>query len=99
VFVNERWCEITGLARETALGAGWSGALHPADRNKIFNQWQRTLIAGQNFEGEFRFVTPKGNVHWVSGRAVPLRDDRGKITGYLGAVADITDRVEGEKAL
>jgi PAS domain S-box-containing protein len=99
VFVNERWCQITGLSREASLGGGWAASLHPADRNKIFKAWQKTLSAAANFDGEYRFVTPRGEVHWVSGRAVPLRDDSGELSGYLGAVADITDRVLGEKAL
>ena len=99
VFVNERWCEITGLSREAALESGWSATVHPADRKSVFKDWKKNLSAGASFDGEYRFVTPQGHVHWVSGSAVPLWDENGEVTSYLGAIADITDRVKGEKAL
>ena len=32
LFVNERWCEITGLSVDEAAGRGWAQGLHPDDR-------------------------------------------------------------------
>ena len=32
VYVNERWCELTGFTAAAALGEGWAQAVHPEDR-------------------------------------------------------------------
>jgi len=36
LYVNERWCEIAGIAADAALGQGWARALHPEDRDQVF---------------------------------------------------------------
>ena len=30
-WVNEKWCELTGMSRDDALGNGWQRAIHPDD--------------------------------------------------------------------
>ena len=35
VFVNERWCALTGLSQSQAVGSNWLDLLHPADRARI----------------------------------------------------------------
>src|ERR1700689_2186698 len=35
VFVNDRWCALTGTTVSQALGAGWSDALHPGDVERV----------------------------------------------------------------
>lgn len=90
-FVNERWCEIAGLSPEEARGQGWVKALHPEDRERVYQEWQRAVETEQEFSGEYRFQTPEGKVTWVAGRGVAFRNDKGEIIGHLGTVADISD--------
>ena len=30
-FLNQRWCEYTGLSVDEAYGQGWQAAIHPED--------------------------------------------------------------------
>ncbi|HEV2855287.1 MAG TPA: PAS domain S-box protein [Thermoanaerobaculia bacterium] len=99
LFVNECWCEITGLSPEEARGQGWARALHPDDRERIFHEWYAAAEAGQPFAGEYRFRTPEGRVTWVQGRAVGRRDEAGQVREYIGTVMDITERREAVEAL
>ncbi len=92
VFVNERWCAMAGLSPEEARGQGWSGALHPDDRDRVFREWYDAAKAGGEFASEYRFQTPQGRVTWLSGRATALGDDAGRISGYIGTVIDITEQ-------
>ncbi len=39
LYVNEKWCEIAGMAAGDALGQGWIEGLHPDDRTRIFDEW------------------------------------------------------------
>jgi len=98
-FVNPQWLKMAGLSPEEARGRGWSRALHPEDRDRILREWNETVRAGGEFSGEYRFRTPEGRVMWMQGNAVAARDAQGNTTGYLGTIADITDRKSLELAL
>jgi PAS domain S-box-containing protein len=98
-FVSDRWCAITGLEREAALGLGWVQALHLDDRDKLVDQWRLAIWQGADFSAEFRFVTPAGDIRWVTCNAQPLCDPSGGLLGHIGTVVDITDRKEAEQEL
>jgi PAS domain S-box-containing protein len=99
VFVNDRWCGITGLSAAEAAGDGWVRALHPDDRDRIRGEWYAAAAAGREFAADYRFVAPDGRTAWVRGTAVALRDDAGAVTGHLGTVADITEPRAAAEAL
>ncbi len=95
-FVNRAWCNITGLPPEAALGDGWTRALHPGDASRVLTSWEQTITDGKDSSIEYRMTDATGNVHWVHGKAVCLRNSAGESTGYLGTVLDITDRKQFE---
>jgi two-component sensor histidine kinase len=72
-------------------------ALHPEDRSRVLQEWCDTAASGGEFACEYRVRTPDGQVSWVSGGALALRDSTGAITGYLGSVIDITERKRAEE--
>ena len=92
LYVNDRWCEITGLGVKAALGNGWTAALHPEDRGGVFTAWQALARGVAEFAHEYRFRQPDGSETWVSGQAVPMRDATGAVSGFLGTIANVTER-------
>jgi PAS domain S-box-containing protein len=50
------------------------------------------------FELEHRVRRPDGSLGWTLSRAVPLLDDAGEITEWVGAAIDITERRDREDA-
>jgi len=97
IYVNPRWSEMTGLHQpERYLGDAWQQALHPDDRERIFQEWRASIQEGRNFNLEYRFQKPNGEVVWVCGRAIALDNDRAEIAGYLGTVMDISKRKHTE---
>lgn len=98
-YVNEKWCEITGLSAKQATGTGWQKAIHPEDRLKSLKGWKHAFKEQKNSNAVFRFVTPKGKTSWVYGQAVPDKDEEGNLIGYVGSVTDITDRMQAIRAL
>ncbi|MBV6625314.1 MAG: PAS domain S-box protein [Rivularia sp. (in: Bacteria)] len=91
LFINPRWSEITGLRQQEASGEGWVQALHPEDKEQVLTAWYDTAATGEEFAMEYRFRTPEGKVNWVVGNAIAIRNQTGKITGYLGTITDITE--------
>ena len=90
LYVNERWCEITGRTREETLGSRWSTNLHPKDKREVGEAWTGLLRGEKEVVIEYRFQHRDGKIVWVSGAAIPVRDERGAVIGFLGTVTDIT---------
>jgi PAS domain S-box-containing protein len=90
-WANRAWTDITGLSLEESLGDGWARAVHPEDREGIFEAWRAAVAAGAPYRREHRFVRPDGDVRWVICRAVEQLDEHGTSLGRVGSVTDITD--------
>ncbi|HEY9899473.1 MAG TPA: PAS domain S-box protein [Pantanalinema sp.] len=97
VFVNERWCFLTGISEAQALGAGWRDALHPLDRARVLAEWAAAVAAGAEFSSEYRFLRPDGSFVWVYGNATPLDPEAKEPVGYIGTLTDLTERIEAER--
>lgn len=99
IYVNETWLDYTGMTFEETLGDGWIKAIHPADRETIMKDWNKKSEKGLESETEYRLIDKKGNVKWVTGKAVPIFNKSGKILGHIGTVSDITERKQAIELL
>ncbi len=98
-FVNTRWCELTGLSEEEALGQVWSRAVHPDDIPRVAFAWDAAIERHGEFRAEYRLQRADGQDVWVSGGAAPLVDATGRHGGWLGTVTDVTERRRSEEEL
>ena len=97
-FLNQRFREYTGLSVEEGLGWGWMrNAFHPEDRAE--EEWRAAFAAGQPFEKEARLRRADGTYRWFLLRAVPLRDEQGRVVKWYGTTTDIDDRKRAEDEL
>ncbi len=99
VFVNERWCELTGLTPEQAMGDGWVVALHPDDAPRVNREWAEAAAHGRDSVVEYRFVRADGGASWIEGYAAALRDEGGRVIGWVGTCLDFTARKEADDAV
>lgn len=98
-YVNPYWCSISHMSRSEALNNGWLNAVHPDDRDRVAANWQKAVNAGDYSREEYRFLHTDGTVTWVSGQAVPHKDDQENLIGYIGIIYDITERRNAEEAI
>jgi signal transduction histidine kinase/PAS domain-containing protein len=97
-FHNGRWYAYTGMPRPGEPGASpdgwrWTEYLHPADRGRALEAWERCLRTGEPYEIEHRLRdAATGCDRWFLGRALPLRDDGGRIVRWFGTCTDIHDQ-------
>ncbi|HEY9703197.1 MAG TPA: PAS domain S-box protein, partial [Allocoleopsis sp.] len=93
IYVNPQWLQMTAIDYEDALGFGWSNMLHPEDKERVFTDWNYAVKNDTNFASEYRFINQQNNeIFWVSGNAVPVKNDQGEILSYFGTVMDITQQ-------
>jgi len=97
-FVNKGWLEYTGLNADQGLGTGWHAAVHPDDLGRVLERWRISMATGHPLEYEARFRRGSdGAYRWFWTRAVPVRDERGKIIKWCGVATDIEDRKRVEE--
>jgi PAS domain S-box-containing protein len=74
-FLNQRWCEYTGLSVEESLGVeevcdrSWQTATHPEDLPGLLERWRSILASGQPDEMEVRLRHFDGEYRWFLFRA------------------------------
>lgn len=98
-YFNRAWLMFTGRPLEEELGWGWLEGMHLDDRSACrqrFTQAQRTRGA---FTLEYRLRRADGEFRWVLGHGSPQLDPGGRVAGYIGSAADISDRREELVAL
>jgi PAS domain S-box-containing protein len=97
VYGNRYWYEFSGMTAQQAAGWGWMNALHPDDAIKLKAEWVGRTTP---YEAELRYRRGSdGQYRWHLCRTLPLRDEKGKITKWLGILVDIHDRKTAEAAI
>jgi PAS domain S-box-containing protein len=99
LWYNRRWYEYTGLAPDQVEGWGWQSLHDPAELPRVLANWQSALARGEPWEDTFPLRRHDGQMRWHLSRAVPVRDERGRVVRWFGTNTDITDRIEMEAAL
>ncbi|MCT7953823.1 PAS domain S-box protein [Laspinema palackyanum] len=99
LYLNERLSQITGLTENQAKTGDWFEAIHPSDRDRVFQEWHQSVKEQLPFQSEFRFLDENGTERWVWGQAICQRDKDCNGSDYVGTIADITERKRMEEAL
>jgi two-component system NarL family sensor kinase len=90
---------LTGNALDATLGAEWWKAVHPDDRAVFETAWIKAAQSGSRLRVEHRYLRPNGETVWVQTEAVEERDAGGRLRGYVGTAADITELRQIREAL
>ncbi|HJT16246.1 MAG TPA: PAS domain S-box protein, partial [Thermoanaerobaculia bacterium] len=96
-YLNARWYEFSGFP-EGAVD--WMSIIHADDRERTIEAWQRSVATGEPFQIEYRFFDRARNGYrWHLGRALPVRDDSGRVVRWYGTATDIEDLKEAQTAV
>ncbi|MCW6049065.1 PAS domain S-box protein [Lyngbya sp. CCAP 1446/10] len=97
LYVNERWCQISGMTCDEALGKGWLQGIHPDDRQRVCAEWYSAAQQKLPFTSEYRFQgIDRTKISWVLGQAVGKIGENGEVN-YVGTITDITERKQVEE--
>ncbi|HMO24701.1 MAG TPA: PAS domain-containing protein, partial [Tepidisphaeraceae bacterium] len=89
----------TGVAPDRLHGDAWHEVVHPADLPRTVEAWTRSLRTGETYSVEFRIRSRNGDYRWMASRAVPQRDEQGRIIRWFGYTGDIHDQRLKDDAL
>ncbi|MBI2353788.1 MAG: PAS domain S-box protein [Deltaproteobacteria bacterium] len=99
VYVNHKFCEMTGYAAEELIGRK-PRMLKSGDLSaQVYRQLWDTITAGGEWQGEFHNRKKDGERFWTLATISPIRNWRGEITHFIAVQEDITERKRTEEAL
>jgi PAS domain S-box-containing protein len=90
-YRNGRWYEYTGLPRGSADGS--AAAVHPDDRARAAERWQRAVETGTRYQNEYRLRRADGAYRWFLAQALPMRSADGRVVRWFGTDVDIDDQM------
>ncbi len=96
VYVNRKFCEVSGYALAECLGRNprilKSGETSPA----TYKEMWASITSGQIWRGEFHNRKKNGDLYWEWAVISPLFDATGRITHFVGVKEDITAQRKAE---
>ena len=98
-YVNTSFSAITGFEREEVYKKDYHYFSVGEQSESAMREMVDSAKQGKMWEGEILFRKKNGEPIWTSVHVVPLRDDRGILSGYLFVKEEITLRKSSEDAL
>lgn len=98
-WFNQRWFDYTGTTPEQVQGWGWTRVHHPEHVERVLKGVRESWARGETWEDTYPLRGKDGNYRWFLSRALPIKDDSGKILRWFGTSTDITERMMAEETL
>ncbi|QXV64024.1 PAS domain-containing protein [Mucilaginibacter sp. 21P] len=96
-WYNERWYAYTGTTPEEMAGWGWQRVHHQDHVVKVTEKYKTCMADGVLWEDTFPLRSAEGEYRWFLSRAVPFKDETGKILHWFGTNTDVTAQREDEQ--
>jgi PAS domain S-box-containing protein len=98
-WFNQRWFEYTGATLEQSKGAGWKELVSADYVQGMSERFDQCIEAGVPWEDTFPLRAAEGAFRWFLTRAIPIRNENGKLTRWFGTNTDVTEQRQVEQAL
>jgi PAS domain S-box-containing protein len=89
VYSSDSFLKLAGITQQECAGFNWTEILHPDDREATAAAWNACVRRGDLWYREHRVRGADGQYHAVLAQGVPIRDERGVVTGWAGFNLDI----------
>lgn len=97
-YLSESFLRLVGLTQEQYSDGGRAAVLHPDESETTIAAWQECVRNGHRWDREIRVKGVDGTWHNVLSRGVPVRNEQGELTSWVGINLDISrlKQVEAE---
>ena len=92
--------EILGVkSDQVATGTAISAMVHPDDKEKLEVALAKLSPGNPELKVTYRIIRPDGSVVWLQRNSRAYFDERARLEGIVGMIADITERKRAKDAL
>lgn len=97
-YCNHAGSAIVGRGPQELGELSWIEAVHPADRDRVLEEWRAAVAQNRAYAGAGRVLRPDGSVGWWEARTAGIRMEE-RASEYVAIVVDTTERREMEERL
>lgn len=91
-YANKAFADYAGVGEDELPRQAWVRTLHPDDVDRCLTAWAQATRTERLYEIEFRICRHSDSSYrWHAVRAVPIRDEAGKVIKWYGSGIDIHD--------
>ena len=91
-YVNPRFLDLTGYSSADVIGKNPRILSTGHTSNDDYAKMWETILAGQNWRGEFLNRKKNGELYWEDATIGPIKNETGEITHFIGLKVNITPR-------
>jgi PAS domain S-box-containing protein len=96
-YYNSRVAQFDGFSQAEDGSWSWQPVLHPDDRERTVEAWQRAIATSNTYQCQHRVRMADGTFRWYLSRANLVQ--AGSVEQWYGTATDIHDMVQAETAL
>ncbi len=96
-FVNDKWCEMSGMAATDVIGRNWRSTINISDVKRI-DAIRGKATTGPEVATDCRLKTASGREIWVHAVVRRVLDQYGNLVGRVAALTDVNERKRTEAA-
>jgi PAS domain S-box-containing protein len=98
-YISPAWETYTGVPAADVVRLGYAHFVHPDDVSVVAENWNAARAGGASYRDVVRLRFGDASFRWVVSQGNPIRDGAGAISGWIGTITDVHDRVLAEEAL
>jgi PAS domain S-box-containing protein len=98
-WYNDRWYDYTGTTPEEMQGEGWQKVIDPEHLPRLLKTARDCMSRGLPWEDTYPIRGKDGTFRWFLSRAVPIRDETGRVKRWFGTNTDVTELRKLQEAL
>lgn len=96
IYVNQRFCEITGYTRDELIGQPYKILRHPDTSSEIYKKMWENLQNEKIWQGKLKNKNKEGEPYYVKLIIMPIKNSLGEVYKYMSSGFLISD-IEEEK--
>ena len=96
-YVNKKFTEVTGYLPEEVIGKNPRIFNTGHQSKEVYEQLWQNITSGKEWFGEMLNKKKDGSLYWEQASISPIKDDKGKITHFLGVKEDISEKKRAEQ--
>ena len=99
VYVNPKFCEVTGYSYEEAIGKNPRILKSGYQSKEIYQNLWKTILNGKEWNGEFLNRKKNGELYWEKASICPIFDSKGNMINFIATKVDITEKKKTDELL
>lgn len=88
-YASRSLCRLTQRSAEEIKGFGWRNIIPEGEREAVAAEWARAVEEKREFSMHYSYELPDGSRVRVLGEAFVMRDQGGRVLGFLGKATPI----------